>query len=552
MPQVQQTSGYQLSKRQTVWGLVAIFAVYGTMAYFIQSLGIARPKMAAELDGMALYSWSLSIPALISAFVTLIFGKFSDMYGRRIMLLVSVIACLAGTILSAVSPTFVFLIVANAIAAIGTGSMMPLVFSVIGDMFPPEKRSKWIGLLNIPTGFFSLVGPTLGGWFVDNLSWRYLYWISLPLLALCLITVPIGVPGPLKTGAKGKIDVLGCVLVAIASSTALIGFSLAGTTYPWLSMPILGLFGVSVLFWILFFRAEARAQEPVLDPMVLRNRSFSTVALATLLSFFGQMAMMMYFPIFLQGVQGISAMRSGQIITPYSVLMSFVGVPVGFILARTKHFKWMYVLGFGVLVADMFSVIFFTVDTPVIWGIVVMTIAGLGLGAIPTVNTVVVQNSVPQRLMGVAMGAIFFVILMGVALSPAILGSAMNVSYAKALASSLPDELRQSADEATMTSLGNPRVLLSETAMADLEKRFGEMGSEGHALFTRTVAAIRGSLEISLRSVFWIGAITMLLAFLVILTIPQVTTAEIDPVVNPKLPVGSQQSSVASADSIFS
>ena len=520
MPQEQRTDS-DFTKRQIVLGMVAIFAVYGTMAYFVQTLGIARPKMAADLNGMRLYSWAVSIPSLVSAFVTLIFGKFSDIYGRRVMLMVSVIFCLIGTILSAMSPNFIFLIVASVIAAFGTGSMMPLVFAVVGDMFPPEKRSKWIGLLNIPTGVFSLIGPTLGGWFVDNLSWRYLYWISLPLLVVCLLTVPIGVPSVINSGVKRKIDVLGCILVAIASSTAIIGFSFAGDKYPWGSSQIIGLFVWSLIFWILFFRTENRAEEPVLDPLVLRNRSFMTVAVATLLSFFGQMGIMMYLPMFLQGVQGIGAMRSGQIITPYSVLMNFIGVPVGFILARSKRFKYMYVFGYGILTVDMFGIIFFTVHTPSAWSLIAATIAGLGLGAIPTLNTMVVQNSVPKRLLGVAMGAIFFFILMGVAIAPAILGSAMNATYSKTLTVSLPEGVRRMADEATVTSIGNPRVLLSPQALNELEKKFNERGGEGQARFQQTVQAIRNSMEAGLRSVFWISAIAMLLGFLVICTVPE-------------------------------
>jgi MFS family permease len=520
MSQAPQTE-YGFSRRQINLGLIAIFAVYGAMAYFVQTLTIARPKMAADLNGMALYSWAVSIPSLVSAFVTLVFGKLSDIYGRRIMLLVSVICCLIGTIMGAVSPNFIFLIVAGVIAALGTGAMMPLVFAVVGDLFPPEKRGKWIGLLNIPTGFFSLIGPSLGGWFVDNLSWRYLYWIWLPLLVVCLVTVPIGVPSIITRGAKRKIDLLGCVLVAIASSTMIVGFSFAGDKYPWGSPQIIGLLAVSVIFWALFLRTENQVEEPILDPLVLRNRSFFTVAAATLLSFFGQMGMMMYFPMFLQGVQGISALKSGQIITPYSLLMSFVGVPVGFILARSKRFKWMYILGFGILTVDMFGVIFFTEQTPVVWSIIAASIAGLGLGAIPTLNTMVVQNAVPKRLLGVAMGAIFFFILMGVAISPALLGSAMNATYAKTLSTSLPEGLKRVADEETIASLGNPRVLLSQPAMDALKEKFSHGGSEEQVLFSQTVQAIRSSMEAGLRSVFWIGAITMLLSFLIIGTIPE-------------------------------
>ncbi len=406
MNQEQLSAEYDFPRRQIFWAMVAIFTVYGTMAYLMQTLNVARPRMAAELNGMPLYAWSVSIPGLVGAFATLIYGKLSDIYGRRVMLLIAVAFSLVGTILSALSPNFIFLIVVSAVASLGSGAMMPLVFAVVGDMFPPARRSKWIGLLNIPMGICALFGPALGGWFVDHLSWRYLFWTTVPLLVVCLVTVPMGVPAIVSSSSKRKIDFRGCFLVAVASAGTIIGFSFAGVNYPWVSKEIIGLLGISLVFWILFFRAEARAQEPILDPVVLKNRTFLTVSVATLFSFFGQMAVMMYFPMFLQGVQGISATLSGWVITPYSVLMAFLGVPVGFLLARTRNYKWMYILGYAILTLDMFAIMFFTATTPILWSVLACTFAGLGLGAIPTVNTMVIQNAVPKRLLGVAMGPV--------------------------------------------------------------------------------------------------------------------------------------------------
>jgi MFS family permease len=518
----QPSKEFDFARKQVLLALATVFLINFCLAYFIQTLGIARPRMAADLDGMALYSWSISIPGLAAAFVTLFFSKLSDMYGRRIMLLVSMILYLAGTILSAVSPSFVILIAANTLARLGNGAIAPLSFSVLGDMFPPAERSKWVGLLNIPTGFFALFGPTLGGWFVDNLSWRYLYWMGVPLLVLCLVAVPIGVPSVASKSAR-KIDVRGSILVAIASSTTILGLSFAGTTHPWGSPQVIGLLGSSLIFWVLFFRAEFGAEEPIMDPQVLGNRTFLTVAISGLMSFFGLMGMMMYFPLFLQGVQGISAMTSGQILTPFNVLMAFIGVPTGFILARTKRYKWMYVTGYGLLTGVMFAVLFISASTPAVWSVVAATLAGLGLGTIPTVNTLVVQYAVPKRLLGAAMGAIFFSITMGMAISPAILGSAMNVAYANKLAETLPSELIKSADETTMKTLGNSRVLLSPPAMKSLEETFRKSGSGGPELFKQTVQAIRTSMEAGLRSVFLIGAITMLISFLLIATVPEVS-----------------------------
>ena len=514
-----QPAEYQFSKRQILWGLVAVFAVYGTMSFIVQTGTIARPKIAADLNGMPLYAWSVSIPGLVGVLVSLIFGKFSDMYGRRVMLMISLTASFVGTILSALSPNFIFLIVVTAVAFLGAGAMMPLVFAVIGDLFPPSERSKWVGLLNIPVGICALIGPTLGGFVVDNLNWRYLYWMTVPLLAICLITVPIGVPSLMNRDSGRKIDVKGCILVAIASSTTILGFSFT-SIYPWLSTPIIGLLGFSLAFWIIFLRAESNAKEPVLDLIVLRNRSFLTVAVALFLSFFGLTAMMMYFPMFLQGVQGISTMRSGQIITPNGLLMAFIGVPVGYIIAKRNCIKQLYVIGYAIGTLIMFGMIFFNADTPIVLSIAVSVLAGLGMGAFPTINTVVVQNAVPKRLMGAAMGAFFFFFNMGMTISPAILGSAMNITYAKAISQSLPEGMRGITDEKIMDALDDPRVLLSESAMEDLEKAILGMGDNGQQLFQETIEAIRYSLVKGLRSIFWISAITMLFAFLLICTLP--------------------------------
>ena len=178
-------------RKNVVFGLAAVFLVCMTMSYFIQALNIARPKIAATLDGMSLYAWSVSIPALVSAFTALIFGKLSDMYGRRIMFLLSVIFALLGTLLCIFSTSFVFLIAALAVASVGLGTSMPLGMAVLGDLFPPVERSKWIGLLNIPMGIAALCGPTLGGWFADTMGWSAVFWSIVPLLVLCLALVPL-------------------------------------------------------------------------------------------------------------------------------------------------------------------------------------------------------------------------------------------------------------------------------------------------------------------------------------------------------------------------
>jgi len=167
--------------------------------------------------------------------------------------------------------------------------------------------------------------------------------------------------------------------------------------------------------------------------------------------------------------------------------------------------------------------VFFGAATPFIWGFAVTTLAGLGMGAIPTLNTLVAQYAVPKRLLGVATGALFFSVVIGHAIAPAILGSAMNMKYNSMLRASLPAEVSGSADQATVSSLGNSRVLLSEPAMASLRATFEKTGPNGQALLDQTVSSIRVSMTAGLKIVFIIGAVAMLLTFLIIITIPEIS-----------------------------
>jgi MFS family permease len=308
-----------------------------------------------------------------------------------------------------------------------------------------------------------------------------------------------------------------------ASSLMILALSFAGTFYSWASLQVFGLLAASFVLWGLFLWTQTRAAEPLLDPQVLHSRTFLKVLASCALSSFGQMAIMVYYPLFLQGVQNISATQSGQILTPFGVLMSFMGVPTGFLIARTKRCKRLFVVSYAVLTVVMCGTVFFNIDTSIVWGIVITSLGGLGFGAIPTISTLVAQCVVPKRMIGVAMGAFFFNLTLSMTIAPAVLGSVMNIKYADSLKAFLPQTVHQLADEETMTSLGDSGVLLLKPAMRKLQDTFDRMGSNGPALFAQTVQSVRTSLQSGLRTVFLIGAGTMLLAFLFILAIPEIS-----------------------------
>ena len=446
------------SSRKVAFGVWAVFITQFVSFLFINARNIAQPGMIAELDGMALFSWLIALPALSGAVSTLLFGKLSDIYGRRTILLLSIGIFLLGLGISARITTMAALVASATFMSIGHFPIIPLCFSVIGDLFSPAERAKWTGLLNLPTGIAALIGPVLGGVVAESVwSWRGLYWGTIPLMLVAGGLVAFALPDNAQK-VKPKMDILGTLVMVVATTSLIIGSS-------WLGAPgRLGL-GAILLFisfaaWIAFIQIEKLAEAPILDAQVFLNRTFMTAAGAALLSFFGMLGIAAYSPIFVQDVMAVSPTISGSMLTPYTTLVAFMGIPAGFLLAKTKKYRWMYSSGYAIVTLALFAMWRFTASTPIWLYVLVTGIAGFSLGAIPTVNTLVAQFAVPRRLLGVAVGAIFFFQMVGLAVAPALLGLAQ---------SSAPD------------------------------------------------------LESGLRLVFLMGAATMFIALLLILTIPEIS-----------------------------
>jgi len=414
----------QDARRKVAIGLWAIFATQFVSFLFINARNIATPGMLNELDGMALFSWLIALPALSGAASTLLFGKLSDIYGRRAILLLSIGIFLLGLGISAVSTSMAFLVASATFMSIGHFPIIPLCFTVIGDLFPPVERAKWTGLLNLPNGAAALIGPVLGGVVAESLfGWRGLYWGTIPLMLIAGSMVAAGLPGNTQKH-RPKIDILGTSVMVFATATLILGFSWLGTPER-LGLSAI-LLVISLAAWSGFILIEKRVEAPVLDPQIFLNRTFMTAAGAALLSYFGMLGIAVYSPIFVQDVMQIDPTTSGSMLTPHSTLVAFLGVPAGFLLARTKKYKWMYNIGYPIVTVALFVMWRFTAGTPVWLYVLVTAVAGFGMGVIPTVNTLVAQFAVPRRLLGVAVGAIFFFQMIGISVAPALLGLAQN------------------------------------------------------------------------------------------------------------------------------
>ncbi len=414
----------QAARRKAALGLWAIFITQFVSFLFIYARNIATPGIIAEMDGMALFSWLIALPALSGSVSTLLFGKLSDIYGRRAILLVSIGLFLLGLGLATTVSTMTGFVASAAFMSIGHFPIIPLCFTAIGDLFPPAERAKWTGLLNLPTGVAALIGPMLGGLVAESfLGWRWLYWGTIPLMLIASALLVFGLPDTAQH-TKPKIDVIGTVVMIIATTTLILGFSWLGTPERRGTGMILA--AISVVAWIGFILIEKRAEAPILDPHVFQNRTFMTVAGTSVLSLFGSLGIMAYSPIFAQQVMKVSPSLNGSMLTPYSLLTAFLGIPAGFWLARTRRYKGLYMLGYAVVTIAMATMWSFTADTPIWLYVFATSIAGIGIGAIPTINTVVAQSAVPRRLLGVAVGAIYFFQMVGMAAAPAFIGLALN------------------------------------------------------------------------------------------------------------------------------
>ncbi len=459
MAQVQAISAQDLAtKRRFAISVWAVFVTEFVSFLFINARNIAQPSIIAQLDGMTFFSWLIALPALTGSASTLLFGKLSDNYGRRAILLLSIGLFIVGLGISAFATTMAWLVAAATFMSIGHFPIIPLCFSAIGDLFPPTERAKWTGLLSLPSGVAALIGPVLGGVVAESMfGWRGLYWGTIPLMLIAGGLVVIGLPRNARQ-IKPKMDILGTFVMVFATATLIFGFSSLGAPGRlWMGVILLV---VSSAAWIGFIQIEKQAEAPILDPQIFLNRTFMTAAVAGLLSYFGLLGITAYSPVFVQSVMKINPTTSGSMLTPYTTLVAFLGIPAGFLLARTKKYKWMYNGGYTMATMAMFAMWRFTANTPIWLYVLVTAMAGFGLGAMPTVNTLVAQFAVPRRLLGVAVGAMFFFQMVGLAVAPALLGLAQ---------SSAPD------------------------------------------------------LEGGLKMVFLMGAITMLISLLLIFTIPEVS-----------------------------
>jgi len=381
--------------------IIAAVAVMLLLAALDQTIvATALPTIVTDLGGLDQLSWVITAYLLTSTVVAPLYGKLGDLYGRKLMMQVSVILFLSGSALAGLSTTMTFLIGARAVQGLGGGGLFVLALTVIGDVIPPRERGRIQGVFGGVFGLASVAGPLVGGFFVDNLSWHWIFYINLPLGILALAAFAIAFK-PRGTRLRHKVDYPGAVMLSITLSAIVLFTSLGGRTFAWTSPFILVMMVVSLLGIIAFVGIEAKASEPILPLSLFRYNNFtvlSSVGFAVGAAMFGAIT---FLPLYLQVAKGVSPTDSGLQLIPLMLGILAGSMGSGLIMSRTGHYRFLPMIGTAILVLGLLWLTILQPDTPTWIVMAMMAVTGLGIGPTMSVGTTAIQNAVPRDMLGV-------------------------------------------------------------------------------------------------------------------------------------------------------
>lgn len=473
----------------------------------------ALPVIVSELGGVDHYSWVATSSLLVSAVTIPIVGKLSDIYGRREFFIGGLVIFLIGSMLAGASPSFWWLIGARVIQGAGMGTIMPLAQTIIGDILSPRERGKYMGYMGGVFGIASISGPLLGGYITDHFSWRWLFYVNLPIGIVALIVILSFLHLP-HTPARHKIDYLGFATLGTGIVAALLATSWGGTTYPWSSWEIIGLYALAAVLLTAFVVNEKYAAEPVIPLGLWKNSIFTLSNISNLAISMGMFGAIYYIPVFAQGVLGVSVSRSGLLTISLTAAMIGTSIVVGRLITRTGRYKAIALA--GTLVMTLGYLLLTRLGYGSTQGEVVfyLVVVGLGLGSVLQTYTLIVQNSVQRSVLGVATATTQFTRSVGATIGIAIFGTIMTSN----LQSEIPKHLPQGAGSqaASQFSGGSGAgAVLNPKALAGLPEA--------------VATGIREGLAAALHPVFWAGVPIVALAFFLTLFIKELPLKTVAP-----------------------
>lgn len=396
-------------------------------------VGTALPTIVGELGGLEHLSWVVTAYLLASTASMPLYGKISDLLGRRRIFQTAIVIFLVGSVLCGAAQSLNQLIAFRGIQGLGAGGLMSLTFTIVGDIVPARERGRYTGYLTGVFAFSSVAGPLVGGFFVDQLSWRWIFYINLPIGAMALIVTSRALRLP-HHRIERKLDLAGSGIMVASVVCLLLALVWGGTEHPWGSPPIVGLLVAAVVGTAAFIWWERRASEPVLPPRLFREREFTTCVTISCLMGAAMFGAFIYLPLYLQGVQGAAATNSGLLLLPIMIAMLVTSMTVGRLISRTGHYRMFPMVGTVVAMVALVLLSQLEADSSRWFSSFAMVLLGLGMGATLPVLTVATQNAVEMRDLGAGTAAVNFFRSLGGTIGVAAFGALLTSRLASNLA----------------------------------------------------------------------------------------------------------------------
>jgi EmrB/QacA subfamily drug resistance transporter len=517
-------------------------------------VGPALPTIVTELSGNDYYVWSITIYLLTSTISVPFWGKLSDIYGRKPIFMIGIVIFLIGSALSGLSQNMGMLILFRGIQGIGAGSLFPVALAVIGDLFSPQERGKYQGLFGAVFGIAFVAGPLIGGWLTENLSWHWIFYVNIPIGIIALIVIQRLLPTVKSPSATRNFDLIGGTIFTIAMVFLLVGLTNKQFS-DWTDPTVGGFVIVGIVGTLLFIIVESRAKEPIVPLDLWKGRTYSATMVSVFFAAFAFFGAIVFLPRWFQVVEGFSPTDSGLAALPLMVGLILSSIVSGLIVARTGRYKWLIVgsvvvMGLGVLLMTQLTK---DTDVAVVW--LWMFIAGLGVGPTFSVPTIVIQNAVPFRQLGVATSNLTFFRQIGGTIALAFVGTIFGTAFKDNLvpqmsAAGVPPQV---IDGFTQASSSGSFDLSNLTGVGDMGQLIlAQVPAQFQAAIAPFIDAmvegIHGAFSVATAQTFWLGVGGAIVAFLAAVAIKEIPLRASNTAAVPTQTVGAGATPAPSAD----
>ena len=442
----------------------------------------ALPTIVGELGGLSKLSWVVTAYMLTSTVATPLYGKLSDLYGRKLLFQAAIVIFVVGSLLAGVAQDMLQLVGARGIQGIGAGGLMAMAFAVIGEVVPPRERGRYTGYMGSVFAVSSVAGPLLGGFFVDSLSWRWVFFINVPIGIAAFFVTSSVLKLPVHA-VRARVDYEGAALLVAGVSSLLLLLVWGGNEYEWTSPTIVGLGVASVVLVVGFVLWERRVAEPLLPLRLFRDPIFSVVSVLSVLVGAAMFGGMIFLPVFLQVVTGASATNSGLLLLPLMAGLMSMSILSGKVISRTGRYKAWPVTGMAVAAFGMYLLSRMDTSTGRVESSVAMIVLGAGIGMVMQVLVLAVQNAAEYRDLGVATSAVNFFRSMGGSLGVAVFGAVLAARTSSELARRLPASARESFGAGGVDAIANSPERIRALPAETQEAVVGALAAAIHSVF---------------------------------------------------------------------